>query len=375
MEKNIKKLFILFFGIILVFFMIGTISNNNSYSLLERRKLSTFPKFTIKSVLNKKYYDNLTSAFKDQLVLRNYLVKGYFLFNFQRYNGDAVKGKNKQLYSAIQNVPVDSYYEDLANVTKLINSEVKGIDAKFIFLSIPRKDAYMIDDLPKGYNSSINIYKKQVQVVKENLNNDIIFIDAYDVFKNSNIYNCYYSNDHHVTPRCAYLLLDEINKYTGVSTYSFDDVFQIKKVVVNGAYNRQLGQSVKSDPEDLYVVLKRPIHYTRYENGKISKRLVFGKGNSYEDAYMGGDMSYTKVVTDVNSGNKILYVGSSYTNILEAFSVPSYEVVASVDYRHNKTGKSINDYVKENDIDYVVFVPGQSTNSFSINQIKIHLGK
>ncbi len=43
--------------------------------------------------------------------------------------------------------------------------------------------------------SSENIYKKQVKGTKETLSDDIIFIDAYDVYKKNNIYNCYYSND------------------------------------------------------------------------------------------------------------------------------------------------------------------------------------
>ncbi len=96
---------------------------------------------------------------------------------------------------------------------------------------------------------------------------------------------------------------------------------------------------------------------------------------TYEDAYMEGDSAYTKIITNNSNGKKILFVGSSYTNILEALAVPSYSEVLSIDYRHNKSKKSISDYVKENDIDYIVFVPSQSTNAFSISQIKTHLGK
>lgn len=374
MEKKIKKIFVIAFVLLLSVFMIFTLTNNTKYSSTERRYLTTFPKLKYSNLLTKNYYDKITEAFKDQLFLRNHLVKGYFLLNFQRYFGNVVKGSNNQLYSPRQGL-YKGYYEELKEVTYLVNEEAKKTNTKFIFLSIPRKDAYMRDDLPKNYISSYSIYKKQVEIVKENLDNEIIFIDAYDVFQNANIYNCYYSNDHHTTPRCAYLLLQEINKYTETETYDLDNTFEIKKSIVNGAYNRQLGQTVKSEPEDLYVVPKITINYTRYENGKLSKKKVFGKGTSYESAYMEGDMAYTRIITDTNSNKRILYVGSSYTNILEALSVPSYKVVASVDYRHNKTGKSIKDYVKENNIDYVVFIPAQSTNSFSIKEIKEHLGK
>lgn len=101
---------------------------------------------------------------------------------------------------------------------------------------------------------------------------------------------------------------------------------------------------------------------------------MYGTGNTYEDAYMEGDMAYTRIETD-NGGKNIMFVGSSYTNILEAFSVPSYSRVLSVDYRHNTSGNLINYYVDKYDIDYVVFVPAQSNNSYSISMIKKHLGK
>lgn len=375
MEKTIKKIFVILFIIVLAFFMIFTLPNNKKYSMVERRSLTTFPKFNTKSIISKDYYEKLTSAFSDQLALRKYLVKGYFLFNFQRYFGDAVIGKNNQLYSPSEIRPNKKYYEELKDTIGLINEESKKINAQFIFLSIPRKDAYMINDLPNNYNSSREIYKKQVEITKKNLDSDIIFIDAMEIFKKNNMYYCYYSNDHHITPRCAYLLVKEINDNLGIITYSLENTFDVKQVVVNGAYSRQLGQTVKSKMEDLYIVPKINIDYIRYENDKRSNKTVFGKGNSYEEAYMEGDNAYTKVITATKNSEKILYVGSSYTNILEALSVPSYELVSSIDYRHNKTKKSINDYVIENDVDYVVFIPAQSNNSYSISQLKMHLGK
>lgn len=372
-EKTVQKIFIIIFLTIITFFMITTLLNNEKVSDVERRNLNTFPKFKIENLVKKSYYDDLTNAFQDQLELRQYLIKGYFLFQFQRYYGDAVKGKNNQLYSAEQTKPSNSYYKNLKKQIEKVNTKNKELNAKLIFLSIPRKDAYMTKELPKTYTSSINIYNKQVEITKQTLDSDITFINAYDVFKKSGIYNCYYSNDHHITPKCAYNLYKEINKITNTKSYNLEEEFKINKTVVNGAYNRQLGQTVKSKPEDLYLTPKKTINYTRYENDKLSNKKVYGKGNSYEDAYMEGDMAYTRIETN-KKGKNIMFVGSSYTNILEALSVPSYNRMLSIDYRHNKTGKSINYYVDKYNIDYVVFIPGQSSNAYSLNKIKLYLG-
>lgn len=374
MEKFIKVSFIIVFFSIILVIGVGTLFNNNKISDLEKRSLTTYPEVNKKSILSDRFYSDLTTAHSDQLQFRKYLVKGYFLFQFQRYYGDVVKGSDNQLYSSSMRNLDDEYYKELSETIVRLNEETKKISAKFIFLSIPRKDAYMRKELPKNYNSSYETYKRQVETVKDSLDDNIIFVDAYDVFSKSGIYNCYYSNDHHITPRCAYTLYNEINKYTGVTSYNLDDEFYVNKVILNGAFSRQLGQSVRGKMEDLYLTSKKKINYTRYENGVLSKKKVYGKGNDYESAYMDGDNAYTVIDTDVNNGKRIMFVGSSFTNILEALAVPSYEKVVSVDYRHNKTGNSIEYYVKENNIDYVVFIPSQSNNAFQISRILEHLG-
>lgn len=371
--RKVEKIFVIVFFCIICFFLVTTLFNNQKVSWIEQRTLTTFPKFSLDNLTNKKYYDELTSAFSDQLELREQLIKGYFLFQFQRYYGTVAIGEDNQMYTASQKKVSDSYYDNLVNTIKLVNKESEKISAKFIFLSIPRKDAYMIKDLPSNYNSSKEVYEKQVRIARDNLGKDIIFIDAYEVFKNNNQYYCYYSNDHHITPRCAYSLYNEINNYTQVSSYDLEKEFEIGQTIINGSYNRQVGQKVKHKAEDLYLIPKTNISYKRYEDEKLSNEKVFGKGNTYEDAYMEGDNAFTRVVTNNNSKN-IMFVGSSYTNILEALSVPSYKEVLSIDYRHNKTGRSIKYYVDKYNIDYVVFVPAQSNNSYSLDKIKLHLG-
>ncbi len=379
--KYIKFLFCSFILCIMFYFFSMTILNNENFSNLERRNLVTFPKFSFDKIFDEEFLNTLTTAFSDQLEHRNLLVKGYYLFQFQRYNGDVVIGSNNQLYASYQTVS-SSYYSNLKNITKLVNEvadEVNLSGAKFVFLSIPRKDAVMTKDLPSSYISSDSIYQKSVQIVKNNINSNVHFIDAYDIFKNNENVDSYFLNDHHITPRGGELLYREIvsyiNNYDNILFYSIDGNYDIKKVIVNGSFNRQIGQSVKSSLEELILIPKYNVSYTRYENEKESSLSVFGEGNDYEVAYMGGDKAWTIIDTNREHLPNVLYVGSSFTNILEALSVPSFNKMISIDYRHNNSGLSIRDYVEKYDIDYVIFVPSQSVNAFSISMMKEHLGK
>lgn len=374
--KKIKIIFISLFMFIIYFFFFTTINNNNSISTLEGRTLTTFPKFNINKLTDKTYFEELTSAFNDQLEFRNYLVKGYYLFQFQRYNGDVVVGNNNDLYASIQTVG-KSYYNDLKEDVLLINevgNELNEIDVKMIFLPIPRKDAVIMNNLPKSYISSDSIYEESIKVVKENLSNNIYLMDSLEILKD--VDRPYYYNDHHLTPDGAFSLYNEIIDYIDKDNvlYYGKDNYIVKNKVINGSFSRQLGQSTKTNEEELVLIPKYNLEYERFENGKISKREVFGDGNTYSIAFMDGDNALTVIDTKRSSLPNIMYVGSSYTNILEAISIVSFNKMVSIDYRHNTSNKSIIDYAKEYDIDYVVFMPSQSTSAFPIEKIKVHLG-
>lgn len=233
--KKIKIIFISLFMFIIYFFFFTTINNNNEISTLEGRTLTTFPKFNINKLTNKTYFDTLTSAFNDQLELRNYLVKGYYLFQFQRYNGDVVIGNNNDLYASIQTVG-KSYYNDLKEDVLLINevgNELNEIDVKMIFLPIPRKDAVIKNNLPKSYISSDSIYEESIKVVKENLSSNIYLIDSLEILKD--VDRPYYYNDHHLTPNGAFSLYKEIINYIDKDNvlYYGKDNYIVKNKVIN----------------------------------------------------------------------------------------------------------------------------------------------
>lgn len=376
--KYVKYLFCSLFIFILFFFFFTTINNNESVSSLEKRNLKTFPKLTMESILNGSYMEDVTTAFSDQLELRNYLIKGYYLFQFQRYNGDVVIGNNNELYAAYQRVGnISKEKNNIKKSTELINKVASGIDAKFIFLSIPRKDAVEKANLPDSYISSSYVYEESIKEVKANLNSNITLIDAYDIFNNDNSNKkYYYMQDHHITPYGAELLYKEIIKSLNDDRVNIYDLssYRVGTTIINGSFNNQIGQSVKPIPEELYIIPKFEIDYIRYEDETISDLKVYDEANTYEYAYMKGDHAYTVIDTNRNNLPNILYVGSSFTNILEALSVPSFNKMVSIDYRHNKSGNGINYYVDKYNIDYVVFVPSQSNNAFSSGMIKTHLG-
>jgi len=375
--KYIKISFIALFICAISAFFILTIDNDKEVSELEKRTLQTFPEFSIEKLASEEYYNDLTTAFSDQLEFRDILVKGYYIFQFQRYNGDVVIGENDELYAAYQRVDED-YFEDLrtnAGYANEVAAEVIDAGADFTFLSIPRKDAIETENLPDSYISSEESYLKAVDILNEVLSDDIQFIDAYDVFKANDDVRAYYTTDHHITPRAAFMLYHEVIRACGMQDYSVEEHYDVEKTIINGSFNNQIGQSVKSKPEELSMVPHEETDYERSEDGEKSDLAVFQSRNTYEDSYMEGDHAYTVIDTDRDHLPNIMYVGSSFTNIMEAVTIRDFNLMVSIDYRHNETGTSIAEYVKKHDIDHVIFIPSQSNDAFSRIMVKKHLGR
>ncbi len=383
-EKIIQICFCI--AVILIISIMGilTITNNKTLSKKEGRMLTTFPNITIENILKDNFYTEYTNAFADQLAFREDLIKWYYLFNLQRHVGDVIKGKENQLFLSpliIENE--ESYTKKLANVIKKqmndVAKEVEQAGSEFIFISIPRKDVLMDQYLPDTYIKGTEAYLKHVGIVKENVSSQVEVIDAYEILK-GNVQKPYYTTDHHMNIRGAYEIFKNIVQRVNNDGYhielgSLEDEFEIGERVINGSYNRKIGQSVNAGEEELTLTYRKAnLEYDRMENGVLTTIPIFGNDNTYASAYMGDDCAETVVTTNNDNAPNILYVGSSYTNILEALSVCKFKTMVSIDYRHNITGMSIADYVEKYDIDYTIFICAQQTDSFGISSIKEHLG-
>lgn len=375
--KYIKIGFISIFIVFIAAFFVMTIDNDNPVSWVEKRELQVFPEFSVDKLADEEYYDQLTTAFSDQLEYRDLLVKGYYLFQFQRYNGDVVIGENNELYSAYQRVDETTYLSEVSSAAGYVNSvssEINDAGAEFIFLSIPRKDAVETKNLPDSYISSENLYLKSVGVLKENLADNVKLIDAYEIFSKDKDIRYYYTTDHHITPRAAFKLYHEILGCTTVPDYDVENYYDIKKTIIKGSFNDQIGQSVKSKPEELALEPHDMVEYERYEDDEPSNQKVFQTSNTYENCYMEGDQAYTVIDTGRDHLPNIMYVGSSFTNIMEAITIRDFNLMVSIDYRDNDTGTSIADYVRKHDIDYVIYVPSQSNDALGYWKMLEHLG-
>lgn len=385
---KIKYIKILFCAAVISFISlmgIFTITNNNEYSYYEARYLTLFPKPKLKDFLDSETYNLYTTAFSDQMFIKNIFVKIYHKLNFKRYYDEYVIGKEYQLFhSPLVIEDREEYLNSLKDVISIemntVAENVNKLGAEFIFVSIPRKDVLMNEYVPFSYYDGTNDYLENVETIREVISDKVNFIDAYHLIKKKSIPKSFFQTDHHLNIRGAYPIFEEIinivNKSHNIHINSLEDEYEILLTHFNGSYNRKTGNAIPTIPEELNMIAKnKNLVYERYDNGEISSKDIFGLNDNYGSAYMGNDYGETIVDTNLNEAPNILFVGTSFTNILESLSVYKFNKMVSIDYRHNETGKSIEDYVKEYDIDYVVFICSHSDDALKVSAIKQQLGK
>lgn len=384
MQRKIQIMFCCVFFVVISSFGVATLDNHREYDYNEGRALTLFPQLDYKKFNDVEYLNTITSAFADQISFRNKLISTYFLLQYkvgqQSYLESTVIGKDEQLFFEPELIIDEEAHQKevlacAAEVNKLAE-ELEKQGTRLIYINYPRKDIVMNEYLPLYYPDGEEQYKKDIEEIKKQLNSQIIFIDALDVFEENGIKDPYYQTDHHVNIRGTQLIYEEVLNQinnNAIHEYSLKD-YTISEEIVTGSFARRIGNIIEQEPEELKAELNVPITYEHYEDGILVEEGLFVDKGAYA-SYMGGDRAETKVYNkSVENDVSILLTGSSYTNLLEYLIVPSVEKMMSVDYRHNITGKSIAEYAEEEKIDYVIYIPNQSDDNFNLETFKQHAG-
>lgn len=292
--------------------------------------------------------------------------------------GDVVIGSKNRLFSAPEIITdYEKWKQEAVASAKLINKQAEEVTkngAVFIYINYPKKNVVETKYLPDFYPDERKDYQTFIQIMRENLSDKVIFIDAYDIFTSQEKYDCYFITDHHANVRGQQMIYKKVmsiirKQYPDIEIKTLKD-YKIKKQKMSGSFNRRIGNIISAEKEELNLT---PNGW-KLEYERNSKVEIFGKKNTYANAFMGGDYAYTKITTKKKNAPSVLFCGSSFTNALEALVVPSVSEMISLDYRHNNDKETLAEKAKEYGSDYVIFIPNQSDAHFSYKMVKKHLG-
>jgi len=272
---------------------------------------------------------------------------------------------------------IESYAEAVNNIQKAV-----GKNARVISLVTPNSGQFYS---PKDMHSGVHDQKAMINLCYDNMNKDVLKVDAYSVLDQHKREDLFFRTDHHWTQLGAYYAYTAFCKTAGFKAVALDE-FQ------SGTYTRFLGSMytytkqypqssvLQENPDTLTYYL--PIVRTTaafYANADIENTATYwtevvntslpeNEYNKYM-CFMSGDHPAALITTDVK-GPTCLVLKDSYGNAFLPFLTSHYSEIYVIDPREfNQDGKPSLDlisYVEERQIDDVILV----NYPFMINNAK-----
>lgn len=211
-----------------------------------------------------------------------------------------------------------------------------------------------------------------MDLVKDNLNSSVVFVDIYDTLKQH--YNkgeyLYFRTDHHWTGLGAYRAYEKFCEYAGLSPVSLDSYEKRTSTGFLGTlYNSSLDKNLAANPDTVeYYVTDLPYDQTNTKKdgttykGRLISEYSDGRTNGYL-TFMGGDIPLATIKTENTSGRSIIVFKESYGNAFISFLVPHYDTIYVADIR--SFPYNAIDFIKNNGIGEVLFLNNIMTSNTS----------
>lgn len=328
MKDKVKNVVItiVFFGIIASFCIINIVKEDSLVSISERRKLATFPEFSVSKLVNGTFFTNLDRYAVDQFVAREsfrklkvetelnvFYKKDYNdLYEYDGYLIEKIYPLNE---SSVNNV---------INKINNIQNTYLTRNNKVYFTIVPDKNYFVNED-----NLKID-YSKLESMMSSKINAKYIQI------KDILTLNDYYKTDSHWKQENIQKVADIMLNAMGsnVST-NYEE-----KYVANfsGTY---AGRLPVTNEEDKIIVLNNNFIQNakvyNYEKNTETKVYDYTKINSLDkyDVYLSGAVSILTIEnSQINSDKELIVFRDSYGSSLIPLFISSYRKITVVDTRY-----------------------------------------
>ncbi len=364
------------------------------YSEEEKRNLTEFPKFTLSSFLSGEYFSQISLWYSDTYPLREgmisanskiqsvYGIAGDEIIvptpggnddsienagNVEKFGGIWIQKETKTAYEIFHNTQStnDRYIS-------AINSAGEKLGSADVYnMIVPLHYTYKLtDDQIASVGGSD--CTKVIDYIYENLDEDIITVDAHSQLLAHKDEYIYYRTDHHWTARGAYWAYVAFCEQKGIKPTPLEEYERLQFDGFLGTFYSQSGQNetLKNNPDYVEAFVPSGINElvaTAKDGTEREYAVVYRGADKYSEAnkylcFIGGDNPVSTIHNPkINDGSSIVVVKESYGNAFVPFLVDSYEYVYVVDYRY--FDGSLCDFVSENKIDDVLFLNYVSTTS------------
>lgn len=371
------KSYEIFCGVWCVLFAAGLVgmalwsafSPDRRQSESENRLLQQMPTFSLSSVADGSYMQNLERYLTDQFPARDWLVRGKtyldLLCGRQQINGIYV-GSDGYLFEP-QTTPDDEQIETITAAMK--DFCLKNPDLQKAVIISPNASCILQDKLPYGvkqYDQRTLLDELKQNISAENTSQlkQFHWIDCAALLSESGDEPVFYCTDHHWTTRAAYrVFLDTAQQWqldTDGVEYDFAAVsadFRGTLAASSGIchINDEMEICVPHDSEGQYVI--------EYETENVKTATFFDSGklasaNQYE-IFMGGNFGKIIISTTAETDQTLLIFKDSYANCMIPMLAPYFSQIVVIDPRY--FNDTIDGCMQDYDFTHVLFVYNLNT--------------
>lgn len=371
MSRNSNKVV----SVVFILFLIGmNILNilipNREFSEFENRVLAQFPSFKFKYLTSGRFTSKFEDYVTDQFALRDFWVA--VKSDFERVS---LKTINNGIYFGEDGYLLEDYSkpnEQLEKNIEAINKFSEKLpDMGVYFFAAPNSVKIYEEKLPlfaDPYNQL-----ETIKAIKAGLNQNVNFVDGYDLLRAKKQEYIYFKTDHHWTMRGAYYGYQALAEELGVEPYNIDDF--MTEIITDEFYGSfySKANNIHIEPDSIEIFRpKFDISYevTYLDEEKSTDSLYEFKYLDKKDKYslfLDGNHALMTIKTKVNNDKKIIVFKDSYAHTLIPFLANHYEEIHVMDLRYYKL--DAYEYMEKNNIDKALFLYNIKTFSTSENII------
>ena len=366
MKKAPNKIaFAVFFLLLLVLPLITILTPKKSFSETENRALEEFPAFSIENVLSRKFMKNLEEYISDHFI-------GRTGWTASKTRMELASGKRESngVFILPERLAEKQDPVDTGAVEKsitAINNFAEDTDMPVFVMIAPTATEIYNNELPKNaprYDEKAFIR----QDVYENLNAEIIALDAYGALYSTRSDYIFYRNDHHWTSLGAYNVYAATIKQMGYSAvpWSRFDIEHATNSFRGTLYSKSLYDGIEADTIDLYTYAKgakvTAVDINDGRETKIYGTMYFREYLNHAAKYsvfFGVNQPTVTVHTDLKDGPKLLMFKDSYAHSYVPFLAQHYSEITMVDLRY--LNNAYKDILEIEEYDQTLFLYSCST--------------
>ncbi len=360
MSDKVKNIIvsILFSGILVIVLIINIFSKDKDISVSERRRLASFPEFSVNNLFNGTFFNNFDKYVVDQFVMRDYIRENKVRLDL------AIKNNYHDVYVyndclIKQEYPLNvSSLKNLTDRIKIISNKYLN-DSKIYYSVVPDKNYFVNNgNLRMDYDLLIS-----------KMNSELSSFNYIDIMSSLSLEDYYYSDSHFKQEnivKVAIVILDKMgNNYYKDINYNkqYVDVFK-------GVYSYQVPVKIKED--NINILSNEYIdNAIVYDNLNKIDINVYDKSkiNSWDlyDIYLGGAKGLLTIYNNLaSSDDELIVFRDSYGSSLVPLLISSYKKITVIDTRYISSN-ILSDYVEFKGQD-VLFLYSVSTinNSFTV---------